>query len=77
MIRCLFLISFLSFFLILGCKGKEEKKELQLGAERTEIYLSKLEGKKVGLLINHTSMVGDEHLVDFLLSKNIEIEKII
>jgi len=76
MIRCLFLISFLSFFLILGCQGEEEKKELRLGAERTEIYISKLQGKKVGLLINHTSMVGSEHLVDFLLQRDITIEKI-
>ncbi len=47
-----------------------------LGAARYDIYLSKIEGKKVGLLINHTSMVEGEHLVDILSRKGINIVKI-
>ena len=76
MIRSFFIPTFLSFFFIAGCGGHAHEKELSLGAVRIDIYLSKIEDKKVGLLINHTSMVGQIHLVDFLLEKNISIEKI-
>ena len=53
-----------------------EDQELLLGAERSEVYLPALSGKKVGLLINHTSKVGEVHLVDFLINKGVTIEKI-
>ena len=76
MIRSFFIPTFLSFFFIAGCGGHAHEKELSLGAVRIDIYLSKIQDKKVGLLINHTSMVGQIHLVDFLLEKNISIEKI-
>jgi len=39
-------------------------------------YQHLLKDKKVGLVVNHTSLLGDEHLVDFLLSKKIEVSKI-
>ena len=76
MIRSLFFISILSFFSMLGCQATSDEKTLVLGAERTSEYLTQLEGKRIGLLINHTSTVGAQHLVDFLLEKNIQIEKI-
>jgi len=76
MIRSFFFISFISFFFILGCDATINENKLVLGAERIDTYLSKIEGKNVGLLINHTSRIGDEHLVDFLLNKGIEIKKI-
>ena len=76
MIRSFFFISILSFLFICGCNGKTDEPELLLGAERTEAYLSTLTGKRVGLLINHTSMIGEVHLVDFLLNHEITIEKI-
>jgi len=46
------------------------------GASQPDKYLPLLENKRVGLVINNTSMVGEIHLVDFLLSKNLRIEKI-
>jgi uncharacterized protein YbbC (DUF1343 family) len=49
---------------------------LKMGAERTELYLAQLKGKSIGLIVNQTSMVGNMHLVDFLLSKNIKIKTI-
>ena len=76
MIRNFFYASFLSFFFILGCDGKTNQPELVIGAARIDKYLSKIEGKKVGLLVNHTSMVEEVHLVDFLLEKGISIVKI-
>ncbi|MEY3367529.1 MAG: hypothetical protein RI973_684 [Bacteroidota bacterium] len=46
------------------------------GAERLSEYLPLLKGKKVGAVVNHTSMVGAKHLVDTLLGLGIEIDRI-
>lgn len=46
------------------------------GAEQPEKYLPLIQNKRVGLVVNHTSMVGDIHLVDFLLTKNVKVNKI-
>lgn len=46
------------------------------GAEQPEKYLPLIENKRVGLVVNLTSLVGNVHLVDFLLAKNIEVDKI-
>lgn len=74
--RSFFLLSFLSFFFMTCGKANNQDEKLVLGAERTTAYISGIEGKNIGLLINHTSMIGDTHLVDFLLQKNINIKKI-
>lgn len=47
-----------------------------VGAERQELYLPMLQGQRVGLLVNPTSMIGQTHLVDSLVSKNINIQLI-
>lgn len=46
------------------------------GAERLEKYLPKLANKRVALLVNQTSRVGDKHLVDTLKSLNVKLVKI-
>ncbi len=43
-------------------------------ADRLEAYLPLLKGKKVGLMGNQTSVVGDEHLVDVLMKNSIDIQ---
>ena len=43
------------------------------GAEKIEEYRSLIHGKKVGIVANHTSMVGDSHLVDTLLRVGLDI----
>lgn len=43
------------------------------GAEQPERYLPLLAGKKVGLLVNQTSRVGEQHLVDFLLQHQVQV----
>lgn len=53
-----------------------ENIEIVTGAEQPMEYLSLLKNKKVGLVVNHTSITKEGHLVDFLLSKNIDVEKI-
>src|SRR5690554_2042525 len=44
------------------------------GADQTELYLPLLEGKKVGVMGNQTSVVGEEHLVDVLLKEGVELK---
>lgn len=49
---------------------------LQTGAEQLAQYLPLLQGKRVGLLVNQTSMIGEQHLVDVLLANNVNIVSI-
>ena len=49
---------------------------LQVGAERMAEYLPLLEGKRVGLVVNQTSVVHKTHLVDTLLSLGVQIQKV-
>lgn len=49
---------------------------LQVGAERLDQYLALLKNKKVGMVVNHTAMVNQTHLVDTLLSLGVNIRKI-
>src|SRR6188768_4396396 len=41
-------------------------KEIMPGAWDTEAYLPMLKGKRVALVVNHTSTIGKTHLVDSL-----------
>ena len=59
------LISILTFTLL--CTLGVQASSLRVGADRAEEYLPMLEGKRVALLANHTSILdGGEHLVDML-----------
>lgn len=51
-------------------------QELKVGAEQMGEYLPLLEHKNIALVVNQTSIVGNVHLVDTLLSKTIEIKSI-
>lgn len=46
------------------------------GADQPDKYLPYLKGKRVAILANQTSIVGDKHLVDFLLSKGVKVVKV-
>jgi uncharacterized protein YbbC (DUF1343 family) len=64
----------LSFFLFFSLIFQLlEGQSIIPGVERSHLYLSKLKGKKVAITCNHTSVVGSQHIVDFLLSNNIQI----
>lgn len=49
---------------------------LTIGAARPELYLPALKDKKVALVVNQTSVIGDIHLVDYLLSENVSVTKV-
>lgn len=46
------------------------------GAEQLEQYLPLLKNKSVGLVINQTSLVGDTHLLDTLLSLGVHVQTV-
>jgi len=47
-----------------------------VGAERINAYKNKIKNKSIGLLVNHTSTVGDTHLIDTLISLEYDVKKI-
>lgn len=56
--------------------GESKGDAIITGAGRLDLYLKSVEGLSVGVLGNHTSLVGKRHLVDTLLSRGIDIVKI-
>ncbi len=50
--------------------------DVELGAERMKDYLPLLQGKRVALVANHTSLIGKTHLVDTLRSRKVNIVKV-
>lgn len=67
-------------------QGATLETSLILGADRTEAYLPQLEGKKVGVVGNQTTVVGlsgkdanpeePTHFVDALMSQGVEVVKV-
>ncbi|WP_440240214.1 exo-beta-N-acetylmuramidase NamZ family protein [Cytophaga sp.] len=51
--------------------------ELKVGAERLDSYMALLKNKRVALVVNHTAMVAQTHLLDTLLSLGIQVQKIL
>ena len=88
--KVLKLIFLLTFLLgnIAFCKSKPIKvkdktnpitSDILTGADQPEIYLPLLKNKKVGLVVNQTSVLTQQnnlHLVDFLLSEDISVQKV-
>jgi uncharacterized protein YbbC (DUF1343 family) len=53
-----------------------EPIEIATGADQIDILLPKLQNKRVALVVNQTSVIGTQHLVDTLLGHNITIAKV-
>jgi uncharacterized protein YbbC (DUF1343 family) len=54
----------------------QQKSPLLTGAEQTELYLPILKGKRIGMVVNPTSIIGNQTSVDSLLKAGIQIVKI-
>jgi uncharacterized protein YbbC (DUF1343 family) len=75
-------------FVFMGCNAQNITKSFQneafqnatisLGAERFDQYVPLLKNKRVGLVVNQTSIVGKSytHIVDTLLKQGLKISKI-
>lgn len=46
------------------------------GADQTDVYLDYLTNKRVAVLANQTTIIGERHLVDSLISKGVNIVKV-
>ncbi|MGL6269229.1 MAG: exo-beta-N-acetylmuramidase NamZ family protein, partial [Chitinophagaceae bacterium] len=67
---------FLSLFITLLFIFPSQGQQVIPGAERLDVYVPMLKGKKVAIFANQTSMVGNTHLVDTLRSLGIDIRVI-
>ncbi|MBD81650.1 MAG: hypothetical protein CL840_22210 [Crocinitomicaceae bacterium] len=52
------------------------EKTIKSGAEQIDEYQYFLEENRVAVVANQTSMVGEEHLVDFLLANDVNVVKV-
>lgn len=78
-------ILFLSFFSLISCIGQDSTaqkltfitdRDVLVGAQRTESWFPLITGKKIGLVANQTSMIGDVHLADSLISAGFDLVKV-
>jgi uncharacterized protein YbbC (DUF1343 family) len=78
-----FLLSVVLAILFISCNGQknsqqtaDDNRRIIPAAERINVYLPLLKGKRVGIFANQTSMVGNTHLVDTLLKLGVNIKLI-
>ncbi|MBH0091256.1 exo-beta-N-acetylmuramidase NamZ domain-containing protein [Pseudoalteromonas sp. NSLLW218] len=78
MFKTLFITLFFIFSAIFipSVQANEANNSLVVGAQQYAKYLPQLKNKRVGLVVNQTSTIGQTHLVDALLAKSINITKI-
>ena len=69
--RILFILTSLVIFI-----NVNGQKKIIPGADRTAVYFPLLKGKAVGVFANQTSMIGQTHLIDTLISSGIKVVKI-
>ena len=65
---------FLSLLLAIT-DGSHAQGVLKTGADQTDKYLPLLQGKRVGVVANPTTIIGKKHLVDSLLLRGVNIVK--
>ncbi|SKA47820.1 Uncharacterized conserved protein YbbC, DUF1343 family [Chitinophaga eiseniae] len=51
-------------------------KPIMTGAEQTSLYIPYLKGKKVGMVVNPTAVIGERLLVDSLLKLGVKVTRI-
>lgn len=59
-----------------SCKAQPAATSIQTGAQQLNTLLPKLKGKRVALVVNHTSLIGKTHLADSLKSVGVNLVKI-
>lgn len=70
-----FLLLFVST--LLACSAQNKPTPIvSPGAYQLNEYLSLIENKNVGLCLNHSSMIKDQHLTDTLVSLGINVKKV-
>ena len=57
-------------------KAFNQKKQIITAADQTSKYLTYLKGKRIGMLVNQTSIIGKSASVDSLLALGVQIKKV-
>ena len=52
------------------------KESVRVGTTDTAMYYPRLAGERVTLLANHTSMIGERHLIDILHARGVDVTAI-
>ena len=60
-------------FIVLLLLNSEINAQIILGSARLNSYLPLLKNKKVGLVVNQSSLIGQTHLIDTLLSLKVNV----
>lgn len=69
-------IIFAVFVSVLSCLQASSQSSVITGAERTQVYMPMLKGKKIAVFANQTSTIKGVHLVDTLIQSGIKVVKI-
>ena len=69
------LLTLFIFVFLFSCQA-QQTNSIVTGAKQLDEYTSLLEGNRVALVANQTSLVDEVHLVDTLLSVGINIVKV-
>lgn len=59
-----------------GHKKQSHSNSIQVGAAQLAQYLPLINNKRVGLVVNQTSTIGQKHLVDVLLEHHVNVQGI-
>ena len=70
------ILLFVLLWLSGGCAGSQGPANITPGADQPNAYLPLLKDKSVAVVANPTSRVGQQHLVDFLQRKGINVQRI-
>jgi len=86
MYKTIFLSSLLFLTLISSCQNIDEPRvkmvevhpetKIQVGADQLDKYLPILLDQRVGIVTNQTGMIGNNHLVDSLLSRKVNVKRV-
>lgn len=70
------LVFLIPIFMLIPYFSFSQQDSLKTGADQPEVYLPLLRKKSVALVVNQTSMVGNQNLTDFLVSKKVKVKRI-
>ncbi len=71
-----FIISACIYGMLITTSVVAQDKALVVGAERDEIILPKIAGKKLALVVNQSSLVRGQHLIDHLIAHGSIIDRL-
>ena len=76
----LFILLFISTVIVSFAQESKPSSKIYTGADQTQLYLSKLKGKKIAIVANQTSVIYNKnnytHIIDSLVSLKIDIHKV-